>query len=159
MSRLLSFVLAAVFASRFAVAAPAPSYSASGSSTTYSATGTSTLSYLSPGSSYSTTTSEVYSSSSSSIPSAVSYSTTESGTSSAAPASETVPLAPEDPNGVLWNTTTNTDPQPIRGQLGGTILAQQNIPLQEQNPDILAPPTTDHGLMYVYIWIFTSRLC
>ena len=65
-------------------------------------------------------------------------STSGSSVASAAQPSQTVPLASDDPNGVLWNTTTDTDPQPIRGKLGGTILAQQNIPLQEQNPDIFA---------------------
>ncbi|EPS99769.1 hypothetical protein FOMPIDRAFT_1123842 [Fomitopsis schrenkii] len=88
-------------------------------------------------------------------PASFSTSSSSATTSTAAEASETVPLAPEDPNGVLWNTTTNTDPQPIRGQLGGTILAQQNIPLQEQNPDILAPPTTDHGLIPNVKWPFS----
>ncbi|KAI0734828.1 oxalate decarboxylase [Fomitopsis betulina] len=171
MSRLLSFVLTAVLASGLVAAAPA-SYSASNSSATYSSSGSSASSYPASGTdtvSYSTseTSNASYSSSGTGIasfstkgssgsasgPTSVdSYSksaTPVSSTSSAAEASETVPLAPEDPNGVLWNTTTNTDPQPIRGQLGGTILAQQNIPLQEQNPDILAPPTTDHGLMHV----------
>ncbi|KZT66997.1 oxalate decarboxylase [Daedalea quercina L-15889] len=82
-------------------------------------------------------------------------STSGSSVASAAQPSQTVPLASDDPNGVLWNTTTDTDPQPIRGELGGTILAQQNIPLQEQNPDILAPPTTDHGLIPNVKWPFS----
>lgn len=72
-----------------------------------------------------------------------------SSTASAAAASETVLLASDLHNGIMWNTTTDTDPQPMRGELGGTILAQQNVPLQQQNPDILAPPTTDHNSMFV----------
>ncbi|KAH9843579.1 oxalate decarboxylase [Rhodofomes roseus] len=78
-----------------------------------------------------------------------------SSVASAAEPSETVPLASEDPNGIAWNTTTDTDPQPIRGQLGGTILAQQNIPLQEQNPDLLAPPTTDNNAIPNVKWPFS----
>ncbi|KZT74621.1 oxalate decarboxylase [Daedalea quercina L-15889] len=78
-----------------------------------------------------------------------------SSVASAAEPSETVPLASDDPNGILWNTTTDTDPQPIRGELGGTILAQQNVPLQQQNPDILAPPTTDHNTIPNIKWPFS----
>jgi oxalate decarboxylase len=36
-------------------------------------------------------------------------------------------------------------PQPIRGDEGATILGPQNRPLQSQNPDALAPPSTDAG--------------
>ncbi|KAH9928870.1 oxalate decarboxylase [Fomitopsis serialis] len=107
MSRLLSFVLTAVFASCLTAAAPA-AISASGSSV-----------------------------------------------ASAAEPSETVALASDNPNGILWNTTTDTNPQPIRGQLGGTILAQQNVPLQQQNPDLLAPPTTDQNTIPNVKWPFS----
>ncbi|KAI0729961.1 oxalate decarboxylase [Fomitopsis betulina] len=78
--------------------------------------------------------------------------------SSVAPAvapSETVLFASDLHNGIMWNTTTDSDPQPMRGQLGGTILAQQNIPLQQQNPDILAPPTTDHNTVPNVKWPFS----
>ncbi|TFY67066.1 hypothetical protein EVJ58_g1866 [Rhodofomes roseus] len=78
-----------------------------------------------------------------------------SSVASAAEPSETVPLASDNPNGILWNTTTDKDPQPIRGQLGGDILAQQNVPLQEQNPDILAPPTTDENIIPNVKWPFS----
>lgn len=70
---------------------------------------------------------------------------TGSSVTPAAAPSETVLLASDLHNGIMWNTTTDIDPQPVRGELGGTILAQQNVPLQQQNPDILAPPTTDHN--------------
>ncbi|CCM04960.1 uncharacterized protein FIBRA_07157 [Fibroporia radiculosa] len=86
----------------------------------------------------STTTTVVTSSSTASI---------ASGTSSAPNASETVPLASDNPNNPEWNVTTSEDPQPIRGSLGATIMAEQNIPLQQQNPDLLAPPTTDSGML------------
>ena len=58
---------------------------------------------------------------------------------------ETVPLASDDPNYQLWNETSDTVPQPIRGSLGGTILGPQNIPMEKENADFLAPPTTDAG--------------
>ncbi|KAH9838606.1 oxalate decarboxylase [Rhodofomes roseus] len=68
-----------------------------------------------------------------------------SSTSSTASPSPTVPYASDDPNTELWSPNSNIDPQPIRGSLGSTILGPQNIPLQLQNPSLLAPPTTDHG--------------
>ena len=68
-------------------------------------------------------------------------------TSTAVTSSSTVPLASDDPNAVVWSVTTTEDVQPVRGSLGGSILGPQNVPLQQQNPDILAPPTTDAGSM------------
>jgi oxalate decarboxylase len=35
--------------------------------------------------------------------------------------------------------------QPIEGNKGATILGPRNIPREEQNPDVLRPPETDHG--------------
>lgn len=78
---------------------------------------------------------------------AVSASAIPSAVMSAEPEQETTTHASDDPNGVLWNLTTTSDPQPIRGTLGASIMAQQNIPLQQMNPDLLAPPTTDNGDM------------
>lgn len=66
-------------------------------------------------------------------------------TSDGASPSPTVPLASDDPNFWLWNETTTTDPQPERGSLGASILGPQNVAIDRQNPDILAPPTTDQG--------------
>jgi oxalate decarboxylase len=37
------------------------------------------------------------------------------------------------------------DPQPIRGDDGATILGPRNVPLERQNPDVLAPPASDAG--------------
>ena len=74
-----------------------------------------------------------------------------SAAASAAEPVETVALASDDPNYVEWNTSmTDIDPEPIRGALGAPIIAQTNIPMQLQNPDLVAPPTTDAGLMWVY---------
>ena len=66
-----------------------------------------------------------------------------------APASTVVP-ASDSPNEQLWNINSPVSsnvPQPIRGSLGSNILAQQNVPLALQNPDLFAPPTTDHGVV------------
>ena len=69
--------------------------------------------------------------------------------SSAAMPSPTVPYASDDPNYWLWNSTeTTSDPQPQRGTLGGNIMGPQNVEMDRQNPDILAPPTTDSGTVY-----------
>ncbi|CCM04958.1 uncharacterized protein FIBRA_07155 [Fibroporia radiculosa] len=82
-----------------------------------------------------------------------------SSTASAIPASETVLPASDSANNVMWNpvagtgarpassNTSTTEHQPIRGALGATIVAQQNKALQQQNPDALAPPTTDSGVI------------
>ena len=59
--------------------------------------------------------------------------------------SPTVPYASDDPNYWLWNETIPGDPEPVRGKLGASILGPQNVPLDRQNPDLLAPPTTDNG--------------
>ncbi len=39
----------------------------------------------------------------------------------------------------------NGGPQPVRGDLGAPILGPRNIPLEMQNPDLLASPSTDAG--------------
>ncbi len=36
-------------------------------------------------------------------------------------------------------------PQPIEGDLGATILGPHNVPVERENPDLLASPQTDHG--------------
>ena len=57
----------------------------------------------------------------------------------------TVPYASDDPNNQLWGPDSPIVPEAIRGTLGGTVIGPQNIPLELQNADLLAPPTTDHG--------------
>ena len=59
--------------------------------------------------------------------------------------SETVPPASDDPNYQVYPPDAPGPAQPIRGDLGASILGPQNVPIQQQNPDIIAPPTTDHG--------------
>jgi oxalate decarboxylase len=42
-------------------------------------------------------------------------------------------------------TTAERDPQPIRDDRGAAILGPRNIPLERENPDLLASPYTDSG--------------
>ncbi|HXW55997.1 MAG TPA: oxalate decarboxylase family bicupin [Candidatus Cybelea sp.] len=37
------------------------------------------------------------------------------------------------------------EPQPIRGNRGGSILGPRNVPLERENPDLLSSPDTDAG--------------
>lgn len=46
-------------------------------------------------------------------------------------------------------------PAPIRDTLGATIVGPQNTPLQFENPDFLAPPSTDAGNVQNAKWPFT----
>ena len=74
-------------------------------------------------------------------------------TSTSARSSPTVPYASNNPNFPLWSPQADAKivPAPIRGPLGGKILGPQNIPLQMENPDALAAPSTDAGNVYVYL--------
>lgn len=63
----------------------------------------------------------------------------------------TLPYATDNNNNVLWAIgAAPADPQPIRNTLGATILGPQNVQIDQQNPDLLAPPTTDAGTVYVF---------
>lgn len=59
--------------------------------------------------------------------------------------SPTIVPASDNANAALWGPDANIHPEPIRGQLGASILGPQNVPVELQNPDLLAPPTTDEG--------------
>ena len=63
--------------------------------------------------------------------------------------SETVAPASDDPNSLAYPPGTSGPAQPIRGDLGANIIGPQNLPIQQENPDIVAPPSTDSGDMYV----------
>ncbi|KAJ6489076.1 oxalate decarboxylase [Mycena sanguinolenta] len=67
-----------------------------------------------------------------------------SSAASAAEPSATVPYASTDPNWPLWSSDSS-DPVPIRGSLGATLMGPSNIPMEQENPDLLAPPTSDNG--------------
>jgi hypothetical protein len=60
-------------------------------------------------------------------------------------AADTVPLASDDPNYLAYPPGTSGPAQPIRGDLGAAIIGPQNTPIQQQNPDIIASPSTDSG--------------
>lgn len=79
----------------------------------------------------------------------VSQANTASSASSAAAATPTVPYASDDMNYSFWNKFADTTPEPVRGTTGGSILGPQNVALERQGPDFLAPPTTDSGTVYV----------
>lgn len=65
-----------------------------------------------------------------------------------APGAPTVSYASNDPNYWLWTAeSVDVDPQPIRGGLGTDILGPENIPLEIENSNTLAPPTTDNGVV------------
>jgi oxalate decarboxylase len=40
---------------------------------------------------------------------------------------------------------THSDPRPIQGNRGATILGPRNLPLERENPDLLSSPYTDSG--------------
>ncbi|KAL0566965.1 hypothetical protein V5O48_015029 [Marasmius crinis-equi] len=76
--------------------------------------------------------------------------------SSAVEPTATVPFASTDPNFPLWDPESDPSiPQPIRGSLGASILGPDNKFLDLQNPDLLAPPTTDHGTVGNAKWPFS----
>ncbi|KAJ3558353.1 hypothetical protein NM688_g982 [Phlebia brevispora] len=78
-----------------------------------------------------------------------------SSSSSAVLPLSTVSFASTNPNGLLWSDTSNIDPEPIRGSLGTTVIGPQNVPLDLENADFLAPPTTDAGTVGNAKWPFS----
>ncbi|KAJ7266554.1 oxalate decarboxylase [Mycena rebaudengoi] len=75
-------------------------------------------------------------------------------TSTAPQSTATVPFASLDPNLPLWSPDSG-NPQPIRGTLGAPIIGPDNIPIDQQNPDLFAPPTTDAGSIANAKWPFS----
>ncbi|OBZ72415.1 Oxalate decarboxylase OxdC [Grifola frondosa] len=132
-------IACAVLLAHYASAAPAVSYSAATSSASVA----------------SSTSISVSTSSSIASVSSVTSSIASASTAASAPAaSPTVPYASDDPNGILWGLNTDPDPQAIRGSLGATIMGPQNIAIDQQNPDLLAPPSTDAGSIQNAKWPF-----
>ncbi|KAF8752770.1 Oxalate Decarboxylase [Rhizoctonia solani] len=68
--------------------------------------------------------------------------TAATGTSAAAVPSPTVPYASDDPNYSYLDRYQSGTPEPIIGAAGANILGPQNIPLERESPDFMAPPTT-----------------
>ncbi|EEB94874.1 hypothetical protein MPER_06246 [Moniliophthora perniciosa FA553] len=82
--------------------------------------------------------------------------TSPSSSSSAADPTATVPYASTDPNYPLWGPDSPPSaPKPIRGSLGASILGPVNVPLELENADLLAPPTTDNGQVGSAKWPFS----
>ncbi|PPQ63230.1 hypothetical protein CVT24_005690 [Panaeolus cyanescens] len=79
---------------------------------------------------------------------------TATATASAPPASETLPVIDLDPNSVLWGPTSGT-PDAIRGSTGATVLGPVDASIDQENPDFLAPPSTDHGSVKNAKWPFS----
>jgi oxalate decarboxylase len=53
-------------------------------------------------------------------------------------------------------TGVPTSPQPIRDNQGASILGPTNPPREAQDPDLLAPPRTDHGTLPNLRWSFAD---
>ncbi|CUA77369.1 Oxalate decarboxylase OxdC [Bacillus subtilis subsp, subtilis str. 168] [Rhizoctonia solani] len=79
-------------------------------------------------------------------------------TSGASPPSSTVAYASDDPNGSLLNLYRNGAPEPERGTAGVSILGPQNIPLEQESPDCMAPPPTDSGSIARYVTYNDGRV-
>ena len=83
-----------------------------------------------------------------SVPAPV-VSSSPSGTSTSTLLEPSVVVAPIglDPNKPLWNASVVDAPQAIRGALGASVIGPTNEQIMKQNPDLLAPPSTDAGTM------------
>lgn len=75
--------------------------------------------------------------------------------SSSLPGQLDVVYTDSDPNDELWTPDSGSSPSAQRDQLGASILGPQNLPLELQNADLLAPPTTDHGEVKNFKWPFS----
>ncbi|KAJ3883908.1 oxalate decarboxylase [Lentinula edodes] len=76
--------------------------------------------------------------------------------SSAAEPTPTVPYASTPPNTVLWGpASSNSVPKPFRGKTGASVLGPDNTPIDLQNPDLFAPPSTDNGDVANSKWPFS----
>ncbi|KZT58050.1 oxalate oxidase [Calocera cornea HHB12733] len=81
----------------------------------------------------------------------------QASTTASAPATTpTAPYASDDPNDSFYDqfNAPGAVPAPQRGSTGGNILGPDNKPLDMQNPDVLAPPSTDEGDLDNSKWPF-----
>ncbi|KAL0945498.1 hypothetical protein HGRIS_000982 [Hohenbuehelia grisea] len=76
-------------------------------------------------------------------------------TASAPESTETVDYASTDPNMPAWGIGYSGDVEPIRGGLGAKLLGPSNDAISQQNPDFLAPPSTDSGSVPNAKWPFS----
>lgn len=122
-------LVTALALSSYVLAAPAPQAAQARTSTTSSHASSST-------------TRSVSSASSSPVSSA---SVPASSTVDSALPSPTLPYASDDLNESYLDKFQVENPEPIRGSRGAALLGPQNVPIDRQNPDLLAGPTTDNG--------------
>ncbi|KAF9531104.1 oxalate decarboxylase [Crepidotus variabilis] len=78
-----------------------------------------------------------------------------SSTASAAASTATVPYISLNPNYPLWGPDDTTTPQAERGTLGASVIGPTDSDTVKQNPDLLAPPTTDAGSVPNAKWPFS----
>jgi len=72
------------------------------------------------------------------------------------PLQSDVPYTDSNPNKALWTPASPQGrPQPNRSGKGAPLLGPENIPLELQNADLLAPPTTDNGQVKNFKWPFS----
>ncbi|EJT98234.1 oxalate oxidase [Dacryopinax primogenitus] len=76
-------------------------------------------------------------------------------------ATPTGAYASDDPNDSYYDLFQEETPEAVRtrvglGPLGADILGPQNIPMEEQYPDLLAPPSTDAGTVLNSKWSFSQ---
>ncbi|RPB21164.1 Bicupin, oxalate decarboxylase/oxidase [Terfezia boudieri ATCC MYA-4762] len=58
----------------------------------------------------------------------------------------------DEPEGGFLDFNDIDNPQPLRGNRGGTIASNRNIALEKQHPDSFAPPITDKGSVAQLEW-------
>jgi len=73
----------------------------------------------------------------------------------APPEFQTVAPASDALNNPGWSQDTDETVEAINGQLGATVIAPDDTELDQQNPDSLAPPSTDSGLIAAAKWPFS----
>jgi len=78
-----------------------------------------------------------------------------SSTESFPPESATVAPASSFPNFPTWSQDTTEIPEAVNDGLGASIMGPENVALDQQNPDFLAPPTTDAGSIQNAKWPFS----
>ncbi|GJJ09996.1 hypothetical protein Clacol_004222 [Clathrus columnatus] len=75
--------------------------------------------------------------------------------STAVESTPTAGYASDDPNYSFYDQFQDEAvPEAIRGTLGATVIGPQNIPIDRESPDFLAPPTTDAGSIDNAKWPF-----
>ncbi|KAH8112429.1 oxalate decarboxylase [Phellopilus nigrolimitatus] len=63
--------------------------------------------------------------------------------------------ASDKANEPMWAQNSNSTPEAINGQLGSTIISADDTLLDIQNPDMVAPPSTDAGSTGNAKWSFS----